>query len=148
GADSDQIWVLETNLDDVPAEIIGYCTDQLFAAGAVDVFTASIFMKKNRPGVLLSVLAPEGKVAELEEILFRETMTFGVRRYLTQRHKLKRETASVETPWGAIKVKLGWREGSSPILTPEYDDCARVARERRLPLREVYEAVRQAYAAR
>ena len=60
GAASDQIWILETNLDDVPAEVIGYCLEQLFAAGAVDVFTIPIFMKKNRPGVLLSVLAPSG----------------------------------------------------------------------------------------
>ena len=70
--------MLETNLDDVPPEIIGYCVDLLFAAGAVDVFSTPIFMKKNRPGVLLSVLAPESAVMNLEEILFRETMTFGI----------------------------------------------------------------------
>src|SRR5207237_1754120 len=89
----DQIWVLETNLDDVPAEIIGYVVDLLFAAGAVDVFSAPIFMKKNRPGILLSVLAPEEAVLTLEEILFRETMTFGIRRYAVDRHKLHRQAA-------------------------------------------------------
>ncbi len=145
GAASDQIWVLETNLDDVPSEIIGYSIDLLFAAGAVDVFSTPIFMKKNRPGVLLSILAPESAVASLEEILFRETATFGVRRYKVDRHKLQRRAATVQTPWGAVQGKVGWLEGQAGIFTPEYEECARVARTQRLPLREVYEKVRQCY---
>jgi uncharacterized protein (TIGR00299 family) protein len=139
--ESDQVWVLETNLDDVPAEVIGYCFEQLFQAGALDVFTVPIQMKKNRPGVMLSVIADESKVRTLETILFRETATFGIRRYPAQRSKLQRETSSVETPWGPIKAKLGWREGQPAIVTPEYEDCARIAREKGIPLREVYQAI-------
>jgi len=142
---TDQVWVLETNLDDVPAEVIGYCYDLLFAAGALDVFAVPIFMKKNRPGVLLSVLCPESAVAAVEEVLFRETATLGVRRHLATRHKLQRKSHTVQTPWGPIQGKLGWREGRPPLFSPEYDDCARVAREQKVPLREVYEQAQRAY---
>jgi uncharacterized protein (TIGR00299 family) protein len=140
--DADEVWVLETNLDDIPSEIIGYCFDQLFAAGALDVFSTPIQMKKNRPGVLLSVLCPAERIAELEAILFRETATFGIRRYPAQRHKLQREACTVQTPWGPIRGKLGRRDGLT-IFTPEFEDCARVARERGIPLREVYEQTRR-----
>jgi uncharacterized protein (DUF111 family) len=141
----DQVWMLETNLDDVPAEVIGYCFDQLFAAGALDVFSTPVQMKKNRPGVLLSVLAPESAVAVLETILFRETETFGIRRYAVQRNKLCREAVTVQTPWGPIQGKRGWREGGPSVFTPEYEDCARVARLHGVALREVYAQVRKAF---
>jgi uncharacterized protein (TIGR00299 family) protein len=143
----DQVWVLQTNLDDVPAEVVGYCFEQLFAAGALDVFATPIQMKKNRPGVLLSVLAHAADVEALEAVLFRETATFGVRRTLAQRSKLQREPVTVETAWGPIQAKRGWGEGGAGVLTPEYEDCARVAREHGVPLREVYDRVRQAFAA-
>jgi uncharacterized protein (TIGR00299 family) protein len=144
---TDQVWVLETNLDDLPAEVIGYCYDLLLAAGALDVFSTPIFMKKNRPGVLLSVLAPEAALAELEEILFRETTTFGIRRYPVNRHKLQRRAHTVETPWGPVQGKLGWLDGRPPVFSPEYEDCARVARQHAVALREVYEQAQRAYAA-
>src|SRR5262249_50640809 len=140
--DADEIWVLETNLDDIPSEIIGYCFDQLFAAGALDVFSTPIQMKKNRPGVLLSVMCRADKIAEMEAILFRETATFGIRRYPAQRHKLRREPCTVQTPWGPIRGKMGRRNGLT-IFTPEFDDCARVAREHNIPLREVYDQARR-----
>jgi uncharacterized protein (TIGR00299 family) protein len=139
----DTVWVLETNLDDVPAEIIGYCFERLLAAGALDVFTIPIQMKKNRPGVMLSVLAPESLVSTLEEILFRETATFGIRRYPARRSKMAREICQVPTPWGPVKAKRG-RRGELTVVTPEYEDCARVARERNIPLRDVFDAVRRA----
>jgi uncharacterized protein (DUF111 family) len=145
GAEADQVWILETNLDDLPAEVIGYCYDLLLAAGALDVFSTPIFMKKNRPAVLLSVLAPESVLPALEEILFRETATFGIRRYPVIRHKLQRRPGTVDTPWGPVQGKLGWREGRPPVFTPEYEDCARVAREHGLALREVYAGVQRAY---
>src|SRR5438552_6541342 len=144
-AESDQVWVLETNLDDVPAEVIGYCYELLLAAGALDVFSTPIFMKKNRPGVLLSVLAPEAVLPDLEEILFRETTTFGIRLYPVSRHKLNRRACTVSTPWGPVQGKLGWLEGRPPVFTPEYEDCARVAREHGVALREVYAQSRRAY---
>jgi uncharacterized protein (TIGR00299 family) protein len=143
---ADQVWVLETNLDDVPAEVVGYCFEQLFAARALDVYTTPIQMKKNRPGVLLSVLAPAGAIDALEAILFRETETFGIRRYVVQRSKLQRESVTVETRWGPVKAKRGWRDGGPAVFTPEYEDCARVAREHGVPLRQVYAEVRQAFA--
>jgi pyridinium-3,5-bisthiocarboxylic acid mononucleotide nickel chelatase len=143
--EGDQVWMLETNLDDVPAEVIGYCVERLFAAGALDVYCTPIQMKKNRPGVLLSVLAPGEKASALETVLFRETATFGVRRYPVTRSKLKREGHTVPTAWGPVRGKRGWRDGEAAVFTPEYEDCARVAREEGLPLREVYAAVRRAF---
>lgn len=145
GLDADEVWVLETNLDDVPAEVVGYCCERLFVAGALDVWTTPIAMKKGRPGVLLSALAPAEVVEAVEAVLFRETGTLGVRRHRAQRHKLKRREHVVETPWGAVQGKLGWREGSAPSFAPEYEDCARVAREHGVALRDVYRAAQQAY---
>jgi pyridinium-3,5-bisthiocarboxylic acid mononucleotide nickel chelatase len=139
--ESDTVWVLETNIDDAPAEMIGYCIEQLFAAGALDAFAVPIQMKKNRPGVLLCVIAPEALAPALETILFRETATFGIRRHPASRSKLQREIVTVDTPWGPVKAKRGWREGQPAIIAPEYEDCARIAREHRVPLREVYRAV-------
>jgi len=144
GLESDTVWVLETNLDDVPSEVIGYTIDQLFAAGALDVFTLPIQMKKNRPGVLLSVIAGEEAVPALETVLFRETGTFGVRRHKADRAKLRREAVTVETPWGPVAAKRGWRADGFEVVTPEYEDCARVARANGVPLRAVYDAVRAA----
>ncbi|QDU21525.1 nickel pincer cofactor biosynthesis protein LarC [Urbifossiella limnaea] len=138
--EADTVTVLETNLDDCPAEVVGYCFERLLAAGALDVYAVPIHMKKNRPGVLLSVIAEPGRVAELEAILFRETGTFGVRRTTTVRSKLAREAVTVETPWGPVRAKRGRRDGFE-IVTPEYEDCARVAREHGIPLREVYAVV-------
>jgi uncharacterized protein (TIGR00299 family) protein len=145
GLDSDQIWVLETNLDDLPAEIVGYCYERLLAAGALDVFSTPILMKKNRPGILLSVLAEPDRAAELEAILFRETTTLGVRRSLVSRRKLKREIHFVQTQWGPVQGKLGWRDGEPAVFTPEYEDCARLARKHDVALREVYAAAQMAY---
>jgi uncharacterized protein (TIGR00299 family) protein len=144
-ADSDQVWVLETNLDDLPAEIVGYCYELLFAAGALDVFSVPIFMKKNRPGIMLCVLAAEANLPALEEILFWETGTFGVRRCPFNRRKLARKAHTVDTPWGPVQGKLGWLEGKQPFFTPEFEDCARLARQHGVPLREVYQRAGSSY---
>jgi uncharacterized protein (TIGR00299 family) protein len=138
--ESDTVTVLETNLDDLSPELIGYCFEQLFAAGALDVFTIPVQMKKNRPGVLLTAIAPATAVPALETILFRETGTFGIRRHTAVRSKLRREEITVVTPWGQVRAKKGWRDGVT-LVTPEYEDCARVAREHAVPLREVFAAV-------
>jgi uncharacterized protein (TIGR00299 family) protein len=144
-AASDRVWVLETNLDDIPGEIVGYTTTQLLAAGALDAFLTPILMKKNRPGVMVTVLCGEAQIPAMEEILFRETTTLGVRRYPVSRHKLKRQAAEVTTPFGVVKGKLGWLEGRPPTFSPEHDDCARIATERGVALRAVYEAAQAAY---
>ncbi|QEL17318.1 nickel pincer cofactor biosynthesis protein LarC [Limnoglobus roseus] len=140
---ADTVTILETNLDDCPGEVIGYAMERLFTAGALDVFTQPIQMKKNRPGVLLTVICEPSRVPDLEAILFRETATFGVRRTTAARSKLSREAVTVETPWGPMKAKRGHAAGVA-VLTPEYEDAARVAREQGVPLRDVYEAVRSA----
>jgi uncharacterized protein (TIGR00299 family) protein len=141
GGDVDVVTVLETNLDDCTPEVVGFTTERLFAAGALDVFATPIQMKKNRPGVLLSVIALPDSAEACEAIIFRESGTFGVRRHTATRSKLHREAVTVDTPFGPVKAKKGWREGVE-IVTPEYEDCARIARERGVPLRAVYEAVR------
>ena len=140
-SDRDTIVVLETNLDDCTGEVIGYAMERLFVAGALDVFTVPIQMKKNRPGVLLTVLAEPAKVVELEAILFRETTTFGVRRTTATRSKLHRESAIIDSPWGPLQVKKGWQEGLS-VITPEYESCAEIARRKGIPLRVIYDFVR------
>jgi pyridinium-3,5-bisthiocarboxylic acid mononucleotide nickel chelatase len=112
--------------------------------GALDVFTIPIQMKKHRPGVLLSVIAGPDKVAALETILFRETGTFGIRKTQCQRSKLQRESVMVDTPWGPVKAKKGWRACGFTVFAPEYEDCARLARERGVALREIYRAVQEA----
>ena len=146
-AQTDTVTILETNLDDTPAEVIGYCFERLLAAGALDVFAVPIQMKKNRPGVLLSVIADAAMVPALEAILFRETATFGVRRTVAERSKLVREAVTVPTPWGPVQAKRGRRSDGFEVLSPEYEDCARVAREHGVPLREVYAAVRGSQGA-
>jgi uncharacterized protein (DUF111 family) len=85
-------------------------------------------------------------VPALEEVLFRETTTLGIRRYPVARHKLQRRPCTVTTPWGPVQGKLGWREGRPPVFSPEYEDCARVARQHGIPLRAVYAAAERAYA--
>lgn len=144
---SDQVWVLETNLDDTTGEVIGYCTTRLWEAGALDVYTTSIQMKKNRPGVMLSVLCPPEKIEKIERILFRETNTLGVRRWPVSRHKLERRQHTVETEWGPIEGKLGWIAGQPPSFSPEFEACQRVANEKGVPLKAVFEAAQKAFEA-
>jgi uncharacterized protein (DUF111 family) len=104
-------------------------------------------MKKNRPGVIVTVLCNEPQIPAMEEILFRETSTLGIRRYPVSRHKLKRRAVEVTTALGVVKGKLGWLEGRPPTFSPEHDDCARIASEKGVALREVYEAAQAAYLA-
>lgn len=141
--ESDSVVVLETNLDDVAPELIGYCTERLLDAGALDVFVVQGQMKKGRPGFMISVICEPSRVAQLEMVLFRESSTFGIRRHTAERTKLQREAVTIETPWGVVKAKRGWRADGFAVVTPEYDDCARVAREHNVSLREVYAAARR-----
>lgn len=146
GLASDQVWVLETNLDDVSGEVVGHCINLLFDAGALDVYTTAIGMKKNRPGVLLTVLCHAAAIARLEKIVFRETTTLGIRRWLANRHKLDRRPHAVDTPWGPVEGKLAWVGEGPPSFSPEYDACRRIALEKNVPLRDVYEAACRAFA--
>lgn len=144
--ETDVVWELQTNLDDIPGEVIGYTIERLYAAGAVEVFTTAVAMKKNRPGVLLTVLTDDPAIEKFEDILFQETRTFGIRTLIRSRRKRQRRAIEVSTPWGPVAGKLGWFAGQSPIFTPEFESCATIAREIGAPIAEVMEAARQAFA--
>ena len=101
-------------------------------------------MKKNRPAVLLTVLCAEGDADKFSEMILRETSAFGVRRTLTERRKLRREFETVKTRFGAVKVKLGRLNGKVVQAAPEYESCRKLAEQKRAPLKEVYEAAREA----
>jgi uncharacterized protein (TIGR00299 family) protein len=144
--EADQVWMLETNLDDVSGEVVGHTTALLMDAGALDVYTTAIQMKKNRPAVMVSVICRADDVARLEGILFRETTTLGIRRWPASRHTLHREVCQVETPWGPVAGKLATGLEGKVRFSPEYEACRRIAAEYRLPLADVYDAARLAYS--
>lgn len=135
------ISVLETQIDDLNPQAIGYVFEALFAAGAVDVFTQAIGMKKSRPGILLTVICHPENLLRCEAVLFRETTTLGIRRTTQQRAILQREIQQVETEYGKVRVKIAWK-GQSPEkvianVQPEYEDCADLARKHNIPWREI-----------
>jgi hypothetical protein len=140
----DQVIEMECNLDDTTGEALGYTMERLFGAGALDVWFTAIQMKKNRPGVLLSALAPVGKVDELAWIVMRETSTLGIRLF-PPAHRLKadRRMVTVETPWGPVRVKEKWLGDRRLAASPEYEDCARLARESGEPIVHVMDVARQ-----
>lgn len=131
---------LEANLDDDTGERLAYLAEACFAAGALDAWFTPIQMKKGRPGVTLAVLAPQALAGALEDLILRESSSLGVRRSPRTRSVLPREEVTVETPWGAVRVKLATRPDGSQSRAPEFDDCARLARDAGVPLRRVYEA--------
>jgi uncharacterized protein (TIGR00299 family) protein len=141
----DQVTILETNVDDVSGEVVGHCFGRLLEAGALDVFSTSIQMKKNRPGVKLTVLCDAQRQLALEQILFTELGTLGVRRWTAARHKLQRRTHEVNTPWGPVAGKLAVLPDGSTSFAPEFDACQQVAAARKVSLAEVYEAARFAF---
>jgi uncharacterized protein (TIGR00299 family) protein len=136
----DTIVVLETNLDDISSEILGQFVENALARGALDVFYTPIQMKKNRPGVLLTVLCGEAQADDFTELMLRETSTFGVRRYRVERRKLKREFMNVPTPYGEVSVKLGKLDGRIVQAAPEFESCKRLAAEKNVALKDVYAA--------
>ena len=138
--DSDRAMILEANIDDMNPEFYGFIMERLFAEKALDVSLSHLLMKKNRPGILLRVIAEEEDAEKLSEIILKETTTLGVRRYPVMRKKLPREVKEIETKFGKIRVKT-----SGDIrFQPEYEDCRRVAMEKGVPIQEVYqEAMKQ-----
>ena len=142
--DTDSITVLETNLDDVTPQVVGHCVEKLLAAGALDVYTVPIQMKKQRPGVLLTVLCAAAKAAALERILFAETTTLGIRRHQAMRTKMLRQIDTVETPFGPIRMKIASR-GDLVTAAPEYEDCKAAAERHGAALRTVMAAAQSAW---
>jgi pyridinium-3,5-bisthiocarboxylic acid mononucleotide nickel chelatase len=143
--ESDIIAVLETNLDDINAEILGNFMEKALAAGALDVFHTAIQMKKNRPGVLLTVLCAEANASKLSELLLRETSAFGIRRYAAERRKLRRELVTVQTSHGDVTVKVGTLDGKVLQAAPEFDSCKKLADQAKVPIKEIYEAALRAF---
>lgn len=138
--DEENLCVLACNLDDMTGEELGFAQERLFEAGALDVWTTPIGMKKGRPGVMLSVLCRPEQTHALTACLFQHTTTLGVRESYVQRYTLRRETRTAETPWGPVRVKTASGCGVQREK-PEYEDLARIARENDLSLREVKEKI-------
>ena len=138
--ETDTVTKLETNLDDLSPEITGAVMSQLFAAGALDVWLTPIQMKKNRPGVMLSVLCEEATVAALTDLIFAETSAFGLRVEKVVRLKLARRFAQVSTEFGEVTVKLGLKGERVVQVAPEFESCRAVAEKAGVPLRAVYAA--------
>lgn len=134
----DEIIVLETNIDDTSSEVLGYTMERLLENGALDVFYTPIYMKKNRPAFMLTVLAGNGTEEKLVDVLLRETTTLGIRRSATQRYCMNREIVNVSTNYGDVRVKVA-SFGDITKAMPEYEDCREIARNTGLPIRTVYD---------
>jgi len=142
---SERVLVLETEVDDTAPQLLGPLLDGLIKAGALDAYFTPVQMKKGRPGVLVTVIAPPDKREAIEELLFRETTTLGVRRQEWERTALERETATVDTPYGSVRVKIGRRAGVVYNAWPEFEDCQRLAAEKGVAVKEVLAAALSAW---
>ena len=143
GATDERLWMLETNLDDASPQIIGHVMDRVLESGALDCFFTPVQMKKNRPGVLLSVLCGPERKGALMQLLFTETTTLGVRSYEVTRRALERSVVRVETPYGPIDVKVAHLDGRVVNEMPEFEQCRQAAANANVPLKIVEEAARK-----
>lgn len=141
----DEIMVLEANIDDMTPQNLGYVSEKLIASGALDVLTIPVQMKKGRPGHLIQILSPLELADALSRILFEETTTIGIRRHLSRRTTLDRTVVSVETEYGPVSVKVSQLAGKVMTAMPEYEDCARIAREKGIALKQVQAAAVRQY---
>jgi uncharacterized protein (DUF111 family) len=139
--ETDRVAVLETNLDDCAGEILGAFVEHAVDAGALDVFHTPVQMKKNRPGVLLTVLCVETEADRYCEMILRETTAFGVRKTIAERRKLRREFAEVKTPFGKVTVKIGRLGGKVVQAVPEFESAKKVAVKAGVPVKRIYETV-------
>jgi uncharacterized protein (TIGR00299 family) protein len=143
-----KIAILETVIDDTNPQVIAYVSELLLAAGAWDVYRVAVQMKKGRTGVQLTVLCAPERVAEMRDLIFRETTTIGLHWRLENKIALAREFAEAQTPWGPVKIKIArWPNGDEANATPEYEDCKKIAAEHSIPLKRVIEKATQAYSA-
>ncbi|HXR32940.1 MAG TPA: nickel pincer cofactor biosynthesis protein LarC [Verrucomicrobiae bacterium] len=137
GVHTEEIRVIEANLDDLNPQVYGYFVERALAAGALDVFTTPVQMKKNRPGTLLTVLCIPADEAKFQDLIFAETTTLGVRSYTTQRRVLPREWEKVATCFGEVRMKVARVNGQVVQASPEYEDCRKLAEEKAVPLQRV-----------
>lgn len=141
----ERVTLLECEIDDMNPQIFGILMDRLYAAGALEVFYAPVQMKKNRPGTLVTVIAPIDRREVLADLLFRETTTIGLRYQDVTRERLDRELVIVATPFGSVPIKIARRSGRIVNVCPEFEDCARLAADRGLSVKEVQALVMKAY---
>ena len=139
-SEHDEVWMVETNIDDMPGEHFGYLLEKILDAGALDGFLTPVQMKKSRPGTLISILVDDEYLSKVERIVFEQSTTFGIRKYKVNRKKLNRKFVDVKTEYGMIKVKIGVLNGCIKNITPEHEDCRKIADAKELPLKLVYNA--------
>jgi len=144
-ADADSVCLLETNVDDVSGELLGFVTEKLFEDGALDVFTTPIHMKQNRPAVQMSVICKVEDALSLEQVLFEQGLTFGIRKQVLQRSKLARDFVAVQTEYGEIRIKTGSLNGKILNAKAEFSDCVSSAEKHNVPVKAVLEAAIAAY---
>lgn len=145
---AERVVVIECEIDDMNPQLFGVAMERLYAAGALEVFLIPVQMKKSRPGTLLTVIAMPNLRRPLSDIIFRETTTIGVRYHEVERDILKREIIAVDTALGQVRFKLAWRDGRVVNATPEFEDCAALARTHDLSVKDVQALALQAYGAR
>ncbi|MBN2414699.1 nickel pincer cofactor biosynthesis protein LarC [bacterium] len=142
--ETEEVRLIETNIDDMNPQFYGHIMDLLFEAGALDVFFTPVIMKKNRPGIILSVMAHSGLVEELSSLIFRETTTFGLRvSEVKKRMTLSREFIYIDTAWGTIKTKVRILDDYRKSAFPEYEDCRKAASEHGVPIQKIYTDVKK-----
>ena len=144
----EEIVVIEANLDDMNPQIYGYFLEKALAAGALDVYATPVQMKKNRPGTLLTVLSKPERADALLQLIFAETTTFGARTFRAERRVLPREFVPVTTGFGTVRVKVSQVNGRILHVTPEYEDCKKLAEERDVPLQQVIDEAKRKFEAR
>lgn len=148
GAAAGEVTVIECTIDDMNPQGYGWLMERLFGAGALEVFYTPVQMKKNRPGVLVTVLTPPDLLPDLSRLIFEETTTIGIRHRSASRIELERRTETVTTPYGRVNVKISSLEGRVVQVQPEYDECRRIASRRKVPLEEIRSAALAAYGRR
>lgn len=142
--EQDEVWMVETNIDDMPGEHFGYLLEKILDAGALDGYITPVQMKKSRPGTLISIIVDDVHLSKVERIIFEQSTTFGIRKYKATRKKLYRKFVDVKTEYGMIRVKVGMLNGCIKNISPEHEDCRKIADERGLPLKLVYNAAMNA----
>jgi len=147
-SDFSEIMVIEANIDDMTPQNFAYVTERLLEAGALDVCTIPVQMKKGRSGFILQVLSPMNRCDALSSLIFHETTSIGLRQYPAKRTALERRMVVVDTAFGQVTMKVSMQDGRVVSATPEYEECARIAREKNVPLKEVQAGATRAYLER
>ena len=140
---TDEVCVIETNIDDMNPQVYEYLMDRLFEAGALDVYITPVVMKKSRPAQMLSVIADAGRLNDIKELIFRETTTIGIRVRKVSRFVLERNLREVKLPYGTVRVKISGSSNGVRNVVPEYEDCKALAMKTCLPLRDIIELAKR-----